>query len=176
MILAIDPGSSKSVDKFAVCQLIHDGTGRVVDISVRRLKRHKAEMSIGERLLHYYNLLTTAQDVTLVVVEGPSYGNTAQYGVHDLAQIRGMVHFAAAFHWQCPCIQVPPKTLVKYATGNGNAKKDRVIVAAQQQGYTGKNDNEADAWMLACYAMFSPTMPDGTSPGPLHLEVPKILL
>lgn len=41
----------------------------------------------------------------------------------------------------------------KFATGKGNAKKELMITAAAEKyGYTGKNDNEADAlhlWNLA---------------------------
>ncbi len=38
----------------------------------------------------------------------------------------------------------------KFATGNGNANKEKMIEAAKEKlGYTGKDDNEADAlWIL----------------------------
>lgn len=42
------------------------------------------------------------------------------------------------------------KTIKKFATDNGNAKKEHMIKAAQDTlGYVGNDDNEADAlWML----------------------------
>lgn len=178
MILAIDPGTNNN---FAVCSLCPDGIDRVHSISVKRLKAPKATYSIGKRLLHFYNQLKGYTSVSLVLVEGAAYSKSSRVGFDSLAQIRGLVHLAAADIWQCPCIEVPPSTLTKHATGKGrwpNSKvsKQKMVLAAQQQGYAGANDNEADAWLLACYAMFSPTMPDGTSPGPLHLQVKNKLL
>ena len=43
-------------------------------------------------------------------------------------------------------------SIKKFATGNGNAKKHMMVAAAQERlGYTGNDDNEADAlWMLMC--------------------------
>lgn len=173
MILSIDPGLN---DNCAVAHLTHDGNGRVDLLTVECLPKPKAKWTHGQRLSHFYGLLESIQDVSLVLVEGPSYASKTFKGVHALGHLRGLVHLLSARVWECPCIEVPPACLKKFATGNGNAPKDRMVKAAKLHGYTGGNENEADVWMLACYAMFSPTMPDGTSPGPLHLEVPKILL
>jgi len=173
MILAIDPGLNGNC---AVARLTHDGKGRVELLTVECLPKPKAKYTHGQRLSHFYGLLESTQDVGLVLVEGPSYASKTFKGVHALGHLRGLVHLLSAKVWECECIEVPPRALKKYATGNGNAPKDKMLKAAKLQGYAGTDENEADAWLLACYAMFSPTMPDGTTPGPLHLEVNKTLL
>lgn len=173
MILAIDPGLNGNC---AVARLTHDGKGRVELLTVECLPKPKAKYTHGQRLDHFFRLLAAIPDVSLVLVEGPAFAAKNFTGIHTLAHLRGLVHLLSAHTWECHCIEVPPSALKKHATGNGNAPKDRMLKAAKLQGYAGTDENEADAWMLACYAMFSPTMPDGTSPGPLHLEVNKNLL
>lgn len=173
MILAIDPGLNGNC---AVARLTHDGKGRVELLTVECLPKPKAKYTHGQRLGHFFRLLHEIPDVSLVLMEGPAFAVKNFTGIHTLAHLRGLVYLLSANVWKCECIEVPPRALKKYATGNGNAGKDMMLKAAQDNGYAGKNDNEADAWLLACYAMFSPTMPDGTTPGPLHLEVNKTLL
>lgn len=44
---------------------------------------------------------------------------------------------------------VSAKEVKKFATGNGNASKDKMVVAARlQYGYEGMDDNEADAILI----------------------------
>lgn len=50
-----------------------------------------------------------------------------------------------------PYLGVPVQTIKKFATGKGNAKKEMVIQAVRDRGYTVHNDNEADAVALALY-------------------------
>lgn len=47
-----------------------------------------------------------------------------------------------------PYSGVPVKTIKKHATGNGNASKDRMILAARALGHDPIDDNEADALAL----------------------------
>lgn len=67
---------------------------------------------------------------------GPLHG-AVRCGLHD-AGIRSVLF-------------IPPATLKKYATGRGNASKNEVLVSAVRRlGYTGCDDNEADAlWLRA---------------------------
>lgn len=49
------------------------------------------------------------------------------------------------------CIQ--PQELKRFATGNGGADKDAMIRASRQYGYTGDNDNIADAYHLFAWGL-----------------------
>ena len=51
-----------------------------------------------------------------------------------------------------PVVDVAVPTIKKYACGYGKAAKNDMIAAAQRMGYTGTNDNEADAFCLMKYA------------------------
>lgn len=52
-----------------------------------------------------------------------------------------------------PYLGVPVGTIKKFATGKGNAPKDKMIAAANDAGWDGTDDNEADAYWLLRYAM-----------------------
>lgn len=52
---------------------------------------------------------------------------------------------------EIPYMGVPVKTIKKFITGNGNAKKEDVISAIKKKGYMIENDNEADAMALSLY-------------------------
>jgi len=48
-----------------------------------------------------------------------------------------------------PYMGVPVGTIKKHATGKGNASKEGMVVAAIENGWQPKDDNEADAlWLL----------------------------
>ncbi len=70
--------------------------------------------------------------------------------MHSTAELRGAVTLALSEKNKAIAV-VPPACLKLFATGKGNAKKSVVLAAAREKlGYTGKDDNEADAlWLLA---------------------------
>lgn len=50
---------------------------------------------------------------------------------------------------------VPVGTIKKFATGNGNAKKDMMIAAVKEKwGFNPKDDNEADALALLHFKLY----------------------
>jgi len=51
-----------------------------------------------------------------------------------------------------PVVDVSVATIKLFATGSGNAPKNKMVAAARRLGYLGKNDNEADAFCLLKYA------------------------
>ncbi len=51
------------------------------------------------------------------------------------------------------CTGINVKKLKKYATGNGNAKKEQMIQAAIAKGWRPQDDNEADALWILDYAI-----------------------
>lgn len=84
----------------------------------------------------------------VAVIEGYSFGS--QNRAHANGELGGLIRWA---FWTrgIPYVDVPPKTLKKYATDNGNARKDQMLAeAVRRLGYTGHNHNEADAlWLHA---------------------------
>lgn len=86
---------------------------------------------------------------SLVVIEGPA-----------LARVGGSNHDRSGLWWlvveplmtaQVPVAVCPPKSRAKYVTGNGNAGKDEVLLAAASRyPHAGiSNNDEADALVLA---------------------------
>lgn len=86
--------------------------------------------------------------VELAVVEGYSFGSKGQ--THATGEMGGVVRHAL-YMAGVAYIDVPPNTVKKYATGNGNAGKFAMIKAADKRlGYDGESDDEADAlWLRA---------------------------
>lgn len=89
-------------------------------------------------------------NLDLVLIEGPSYGSKGG-SQHDRSGLWWLVVDTLAGLGLLPIVEVPPKTLKKYATGNGNADKDAVLVAAVRLlPIEVSNNNTADAaWLVA---------------------------
>lgn len=92
-------------------------------------------------------------DAAIVAVEGLAYmaRNTTA-----LVQLAGLNYMVREFLMRtgCPFVIVPPSTLKKYATGKGNCEKSMVLLKVYENfGVSMKNDNEADAYVLAHIAM-----------------------
>lgn len=87
----------------------------------------------------------------LVVVEDYALGKGPHVGIMSkirLGEIGGVVRMTL-FEMDVPMKLVPVGTLKRFATGNGNAKKDEMIRAAIRLGARGSvNDDEADAFHL----------------------------
>ncbi len=108
-------------------------------IHINRVQsRGTADPTLPERRRRLSNLTHHILDVligaavtgrTLVVVEGPSYGQTRQGGQHDRAGLWWLlVDRMLDMGWAVA--EVPPASRAKYATGKGNAAKDSVMAAA----------------------------------------------
>lgn len=95
------------------------------------------------------------QDLDLVVIEGPSYGNQGdgqrQRGHHERAGLWWLVTHSLYARGRSYAV-VSPAGRAKYATGDGRSGKS-VVTAAVRATYghltTVHNDNEADALALA---------------------------
>jgi len=94
-------------------------------------------------------VLRLAQAGALVVIEGPSFASREQ---------AGQAHLRAGLWWSlvndltasgCDLVEVPPKTLKKFATGSGNASKSDMRMALFKRGGLDlADDNQVDAWWL----------------------------
>ncbi len=94
-------------------------------------------------------VLTYLEASDLVVVEGPSYGSTGG-AQHDRAGLWWLVADAVD-RAGLELIVVPPSRLKRFATGAGNADKDRMMLATARafDWFEGDN-NAADAlWLSA---------------------------
>lgn len=83
----------------------------------------------------------------VAVIEGYSLFGPQQRTLIRLAEVGGAVR-ARLFEHDVAVVEVEPKRLKKYATGNGNASKDDMVAAARGAGAVVANDDEADAWWL----------------------------
>jgi Holliday junction resolvasome RuvABC endonuclease subunit len=81
----------------------------------------------------------------LVVIEDKLHST---YQAATLGMVQGVIRTELMDHG-VPYALVPPKTLKKYATDNGNADKALMVAAAlEQAGLRFKDDNQCDAWWL----------------------------
>lgn len=90
----------------------------------------------------------TLGDVRFSTIEGPSLGSINR--ADDLGSIRGVFKIVLADWGELPT-EIPPTSLKMFATGNGNAIKDKLIVAAKKE-WGVLTEDEADAAWLAEFA------------------------
>ncbi len=83
----------------------------------------------------------------LAVVEGPADHSPGIRSTIALAKVRGAIELRC-FELDVAYVEIPPKRLKKWATGNGNAPKELMVDAARADGADPANDDEADAYFL----------------------------
>lgn len=110
---------------------------------------HELRTSYGEgdqRLAIIHDLVRTAAGAaTLAVVEDTPRNAKGSY---YLGQAQAAVRLAL-YALRVPYVLVPPASLKSYATGNGNANKDRMRDAFRSwTGLRGADHNQVDAWWL----------------------------
>ena len=104
-------------------------------------------------ILDAVKLLLIEYEPELVVIESVYSGKLNYQTSQKLASIGAIVRyhlFEEHIHW----IDVPPKSLKKYFTGNGNAKKEDMIQEANSRfkiQLAKKQSDEADAIALSHY-------------------------
>lgn len=115
-------------------------TGDSVEDRVRRLRR--IERATEEHIC-------SDDEINLIVIEGPSFGQMRQSGEHIRAGLWWRI--ASLSEEYATVVEVSPASLKKYATGKGNAAKDAVLLAVARRYPTVDvgNNNEADALTLA---------------------------
>jgi crossover junction endodeoxyribonuclease RuvC len=90
-------------------------------------------------------------DTELVVLEGPALHAQGR-GVCDRWALRGVVLYHLHMSG-VPFVEIPPASMKKFATGNGNANKDAMVAAAIRHfDYPGENNDEADSWIALAMA------------------------
>lgn len=97
-------------------------------------------------------VLHLAAAPSLVVLEGPSFASRGR-AVVSLGELHGVLKVALR-EAGLPVAVVAPGTLKRYASGRGNAPKERVLVeAVKRLGYQGSDHNIADAMWLRAMAL-----------------------
>lgn len=84
----------------------------------------------------------------LVAVEGYALAAPGRLALIRLGEIGGVIR--CRLHELCIAyVEIPPTSLKRHATGNGNADKDRMLARARELCPEGiSNHDEADAWLL----------------------------
>jgi Holliday junction resolvasome RuvABC endonuclease subunit len=105
-----------------------------------------------ERLQFILGAITDAQrgeHIDLVVLEGPAYSKQRQRGHHEGAGLWWLVAYGlerAGVPWAI----VPPTNRALYAAGHARASKQDVMAAVRDRyGVGPRDDNQADAFVLA---------------------------
>ena len=106
----------------------------------------------GARLDWIGNQLVVATDgASVVAAEGYAYRSRGS-GI-SLGELGGVLR-RMLFRQGTPLYTVPPASVKKFATGQGNASKEAVLVAAVHSlGYAGNSTDEADALWILTFAM-----------------------
>lgn len=104
----------------------------------------------GDRALWFFRqfdeLFTLARP-SLVMIEGYGYAN--KWTLVPLVEIGTAIRMAAVEN-RCRLLEVAPKTLKKFVTGNGAATKDAMRAAVKQRwGFEHSSHDVIDAYALA---------------------------
>lgn len=116
----------------------------VLKTPAKKFSGPKRLVEIRDLLLH----LLREHQTEVVLLENYSFGSKNKR--EWLGELGGVIR-VMLYEEGIPYVEVSPNTLKMYATGHGNAAKAEVISAARERlGYSGFNDNEADAlWLRA---------------------------
>ena len=84
-------------------------------------------------------------------IEGPSLAPARMGQDHERAGLWWRLYTRATAYAEAPLMVVTPKQRAKYATGNGNATKDQVLLAVAKRypQFGGGTNDEADAMVIA---------------------------
>jgi crossover junction endodeoxyribonuclease RuvC len=154
-------GIDLSLRRTAVADI--DGEVRVIPADAVPDEDHQGAMVRLDQVTYAVTnrLWAIRNQIELVMIEGYSFGSSSK-GTRAIAELGGAVRLRLWRH-RIPYLDVPPKTVKKYATGNGNAGKNEMVRAANKRlGYDGFDDNEADAlWLRAigCELLSMPVCP-----------------
>lgn len=138
-----------SLDQATNCGLAWEIVGKPWEVTTWNLSV-KTQESNGVKWFRFESKLRefiVKNKIQLVTYELPS-GQHMGAKIHSAKLIAIIEKLAAELSIEY--LEHSASSIKKFATGNGGAKKDAVIKAAQEKlGYKGNNDNEADAlWML----------------------------
>lgn len=142
-VLGIDPSTKSGV----VCL---NGDGTLLDAKHLKFTEERG----------FYRLQLIAQSVKnvlsdclpdVVYIEGYAYNN--KHTLVCAVEVGTMIR-AELYRAKVPWVEVAPKALKIWTTGNGNAKKEQMAESVQARwGFTSKSDDVVDAYALAQYGL-----------------------
>jgi Holliday junction resolvasome RuvABC endonuclease subunit len=139
-------GIDSSLRNTGIC-VFNQGRPETSSVKPKKLRGAQRLLHIREETLKF---VQAHGRPTLVAMEGYSYGSTGRW--FDLGEAGGVIKVELLVHG-VPAIIVPPASLKFFATSNGGAPKDWMIREAEKQlGIVTKDDNLADAALLALFA------------------------
>jgi len=134
-------GIDQSLRATGICRLADDGR------AVATATVGTTGLTDGPRLLFIQRAIAAQLDgVTFAALEGYSYHSINQ--PFKLGEIGGVVKVLLCER-AIPYVVVPPILVKMYATGRATAKKRDMLKAASLDGFTTRDDNQADAFFLA---------------------------
>lgn len=157
MIIGIDPslqstglavlGPSQIDPYWAVRTIRSAAPVAPPDSDMAQLRR--MEKIVGQ-LRRAIEELTCGVKPTYFVIEAPAFSKNVGMA-HERAGLWWMIYQMAAGWGHTPILVVKPNLRAKYATGNGNAGKDEVMLATSRRYPEApiSNNNEADTVVLA---------------------------
>ncbi len=137
-------GIDQSLNATGVCRV--GATGSVETLATV----NPGDVKDGARLILVKRaIVAIASEIEFAALEGYSYDSVGR--VFELGEIGGVVKVMLIEH-NIPYVVVPPSMLKKFATGNSSASKEDMVDTARERGCTATDDNQADAFFLACIA------------------------
>ena len=145
-IIAIDPSlASTGLVVLKGNDLAYKGT-----VKTEPTKTAKAEMERLERIIDeiFKVVAKWHEEGMWGAIEGLSFGSI--YGKTETRTALNYMIRERFIDWKIPLLIVPPKTLKKFCSGNGNAKKEDMKLAVfKRWHFEDKDDNIIDAYTLA---------------------------
>lgn len=138
-------GLDLSLCETGFCLLVGSNVLSGVIKTKKTINRFERYSQILESIL----AITEKHKIDLIVLEG--YAFAAQGRIADLAELGGIIRYTLQ-HFGFKTIDVPPKTLKKWTSGNGNSDKQAMMKAVKERWQVDfDNDNACDAYALAQY-------------------------
>lgn len=105
--------------------------------------------SAYHRLRSYFRAIDDLEEVAGICFEGYSFGS--RYKREAMGELGGILRVALVDVFHEPILTtVAPSTVKKYATGSGNAPKDKVMLHVYKRwNFTAETNDCADAYTLA---------------------------
>lgn len=129
----------------------------IIILNKGELSYEKTTTNLGPKEGPITRTLSIADDVKksmiqhkpkIAVIEGFSYGSNSK-SIFERAYLNWRIREVFESE-MCRWIEIAPSTLKKYATGKGTSSKEEVMIGIfDLWGKTFKDDNKADAFVLA---------------------------